>query len=787
MKRRQGKEQGVRGRGFRRTWLLPIATLLAGLVVLWLHLGMAEDRTERLDASLTFAEHFTSDAVAILDGRLREAEGEVRALTRDLGRARVPPSLHEARIRREMERNDGVLAMGYGSLAENADDETPTAFVFGRDAEGQVVPLSEVATEPADPDQINALIRAAVDAGEPVWSVPHWEEAAGALVTEFAAPYVSYSGLEGAVFLRRSVSTLTDFSAAGVLGERGYTYLLTSAGVVADHPNPLFAGRNVRELAAEEGEPAWLEDAADLEEGSAFSRVQADAETGELAWLIYEPESSGTWFVASVIDQDLYPAPPQMQIRRRIHLGLAWMTLFLFAGLFALNLILRRYGVMGRQMRIVWTRSIASSAALMLGLIWVVFVVRDTLRLYEADEVPLLEAAQVGAIVGEVDSALSERQHDVPTKIPTGLVVKSLKIPEVNQVHVAGVLWQKYPLGLPEDYARGVIFADALDPEGVYLEEIYRFEEEDHEVVGFNFRVALRQDLDVVAYPMDQQWIRVELWPLSLGPGFHAVEEGDGEDVALEEDADGEAVSAEEAVVEEATEAENGHEIRGLMLVPDLAGYPFAAPLKQPGLADDLHVEGWSITHSYFSFEAQRFNANFGSVLAAEQRDLTPQLAYTVGIRREYVSPLIAHGVTIIIVLGFMFAVLLVHAETSYNVLTYAAALFFVAVISHVSLRGELQFGGVVFLETFYLMLYMQLLLSSVSALLIYSDLDLPWFTHEESLPRLLYWPVYLSVMLCVALLVFYPRSVPPDPLTNAAQATSGTTSAEPGSEIQKQ
>jgi hypothetical protein len=99
-----------------------------------------------------------------------------------------------------------------------------------------------------------------------------------------------------------------------------------------------------------------------------------------------------------------------------------------------------------------------------------------------------------------------------------------------------------------------------------------------------------------------------------------------------------------------------------------------------------------------------------------------------------------------------------IHAESSFNVLSYAAALFFVVAVSHVGLRSELQAAHVVYLEHAYIVLYVVLLVVSVNSILFYSDISLPMLHYKSNLiPKLLYWPVITGVLLWVTLSFFYP------------------------------
>ena len=76
------------------------------------------------------------------------------------------------------------------------------------------------------------------------------------------------------------------------------------------------------------------------------------------------------------------------------------------------------------------------------------------------------------------------------------------------------------------------------------------------------------------------------------------------------------------------------------------------------------------------------------------------------------------------------------------------------------------------------------MLFSIVSAMFAYSELDLPYI-RVEYWSKLFFWPIYWVVMLGFTLFMFYPRTLPPDPLDAAMTAVESTTGSGE-SEVQR-
>ena len=84
-------------------------------------------------------------------------------------------------------------------------------------------------------------------------------------------------------------------------------------------------------------------------------------------------------------------------------------------------------------------------------------------------------------------------------------------------------------------------------------------------------------------------------------------------------------------------------------------------------------------------------------------------------------------------------------------------ALFFVVLIAHVQLRRELSANSVVYLEMFYFVSYVVILLTTVNAILFTWNVSVSFIQHQNNLiPKLLYCPFILGTMFVCTALTFW-------------------------------
>jgi len=90
-------------------------------------------------------------------------------------------------------------------------------------------------------------------------------------------------------------------------------------------------------------------------------------------------------------------------------------------------------------------------------------------------------------------------------------------------------------------------------------------------------------------------------------------------------------------------------------------------------------------------------------------------------------------------------------------VLGSCAGLFFGVLIAHSQLRSALQAASMVFIEHFFLIMYAMLLLVAANAYLFSVNEKILLLQQEDNLiPKILYWPVLMLLVLAVTMANFY-------------------------------
>jgi hypothetical protein len=310
-----------------------------------------------------------------------------------------------------------------------------------------------------------------------------------------------------------------------------------------------------------------------------------------------------------------------------------------------------------------------------------------------------------------------------PIVIPTGVLVQSIEFLNANNVEVAGYVWQRYSPAVPPDVARGFVLPEAV-AEAYDAEEVYRFSEPDgSEVIGWYVSATLRQPFDYRFYPFDRQDIWIRLWHRDFE--------------------------------------------REVVLGPDFGAYTSLDPATLPGLEEQFVYGGWDPVFSGFSYALNHYNTTFGFGPSAAI-DAMPELYFNVGLRRDFLGPLVDHIVLAAAVALLVFAVLTLtttdedrHKRTgglsTAGVIGTCSGLLFAVLLEHNQIRSIIASQEVSYIEMLPLVLYAAILLAALNAVLVSSPLQLRLIRYRNNLlPDLLYWPAILSVLLVITIVTFY-------------------------------
>jgi hypothetical protein len=303
--------------------------------------------------------------------------------------------------------------------------------------------------------------------------------------------------------------------------------------------------------------------------------------------------------------------------------------------------------------------------------------------------------------------------------IPTGLYIESVQFKGPYDVVVSGYIWQRYADDLPYDVDKGFVM-----PEAQYLRSgvVYQTHQGNEELIGWWFQAMLREQFEYERYPLGRNQIWLQLWHKDFE--------------------------------------------RNVYLAPDLEAYTSLDPATLPGLDSDVVLENWDIQQSFFSYRANRYNANFG-IKGYVPDQLQPELYYNISVKRHLLSALISRVIVPIVILIQLFVIVIVIGRDSKRlelfgvrpgaVIFTCAAFFFAVLVAQNSLRAELEATGFVYLESLYLLTYFVILAVAINSVLLVAQPNLRLFREYDNIwAEVLYWPAILLTMCVITFLTYY-------------------------------
>lgn len=337
-----------------------------------------------------------------------------------------------------------------------------------------------------------------------------------------------------------------------------------------------------------------------------------------------------------------------------------------------------------------------------------------------------------------------------PLRILTGFFIQSLDFRDANDVNITGYIWQKFPeaanhlLELVKNGNRQVIFPEEVFSSDTQIVKIYEkevaLERKDalsagtadlaetggYTVVGWYFDVTVRQQFDYSRYPLDRHAVWLRVW----APDF--------------------ASSA------------------GIILVPDFDSYRTELTGRF-GTDEDFVQGGWEIDETFFNYHNNEYSTNFG-IFGDMDNQKYKELYFNIGIRRKFRNAFIINLVPLFIVALLLFAqVMTVTGDAdrmekfgfnTTNAIGTCSALFFVVMLAHIQVRQQFAGSGLVYIEYFYLVQYLFILLTSLNAYVFslgkLAHINLVHY-HDNFIPKVAFWPSLLWMMTLVTVFEFWP------------------------------
>ncbi|MET8540479.1 hypothetical protein ABZW03_07460 [Kitasatospora sp. NPDC004799] len=317
----------------------------------------------------------------------------------------------------------------------------------------------------------------------------------------------------------------------------------------------------------------------------------------------------------------------------------------------------------------------------------------------------------------ETAEHLRAEQREGMQQIPTGLMIQTAQFTDANNVRLTGLLWQRLPASA-DTKNPAVDLPDAVD--GGIGDQVYLLDNGDGtRTVGWKLRATLREQFDYNHYPLDRQTIWMTMWPRTAGT----------------------------------------------VLVPDFAAYPPWDPEQVYGLYADMVTGEWRTHFSAFSMGEVSNRTTHGAV-GTSVESTVPELHFSTGITRRFLSPLLDRLVPLIVIAMLVFASLFVVTKDSdrrslagfstWTVIGFCGAMMLVIAVQHSSLRSATGATGIVYAEYFYFILYLVIALVAFNVVEYTSTHRfrlLDW--NGNMAARLLYWPVVTVLLLAATIGVF--------------------------------
>ncbi|MFJ9690579.1 hypothetical protein [Kitasatospora sp. NPDC101183] len=309
---------------------------------------------------------------------------------------------------------------------------------------------------------------------------------------------------------------------------------------------------------------------------------------------------------------------------------------------------------------------------------------------------------------------LRAEQRDGMQQIPTGLMIQTAQFTDANNVRLTGLLWQRLPASA-DTKIPAVDLPDAVD--GGIGDQVYLLDNGDStKTVGWKLRATLREQFDYQHYPLDRQNVWMTMWPRTANT----------------------------------------------VLVPDFAAYPPWEAEQNYGLYADMVTGDWRTHFSAFSLGDVQNRTTHGAA-GASLDSTVPELHFSTGITRRFLSPLLDRLVPLMVIAMLVFASLFVVTKDSdrrslagfstWTVIGFCGAMMLVIAVQHSSLRSATGATGIVYAEYFYFILYLVIALVAFNVVEYTSTRRLRLLEWNGNMAaRLMYWPI-VTVLLFAATL----------------------------------
>lgn len=555
---------------------------------------------------------------------------------------------------------------------------------------------------------------------ESTWLPLRFDEISNAWVVQYVQALRVNGKLLGYVNLSLNIEDIDQLVDKFDTGDEGYVIIFDSELrqiYHSLHPNT----HNALSHAFKEVFPTVAK--ADIKELSVQELYQVPNEvTDVLSYLDLSLVENTSWTIAVVIEREFFAhhelksnIPTIATFIEDNHHIVTFIVVLTFICWTALGTSLLQDGFQGR----VWWSALFITTSFVCGIlyIWVEQQMSELDAIYGTEVIT--NEADLREFVKQYSKTSLRAHKEPPIFIPTGVALQSMKLDNDNNLKLTGYVWQRFMLANNFEIERGVVFPESS---GTQMELVYDETANGYHTLGWSFETVIPEHFEYETYPFDKQLVWLRIWPKEY--------------------------------------------LEHVILIPDINSYDNMNTGNRPGLEKDFTVGGWRVERSFFDIRENNFNSNMGIANRANKNE-APELHFNIAISRNFIDPFVSYLFPVIIVLLMLYAVLLTNSKdetrigligfNALEVLASASALFFVALLAHVELRSHIGANELIYMEYFFIIAYIMILIVSVNSILFSWGFKITIIQYQDNnIPKLLYWPVLGGLLFFFTMFAFW-------------------------------
>ncbi|MFK7936418.1 MAG: cache domain-containing protein [Saprospiraceae bacterium] len=551
------------------------------------------------------------------------------------------------------------------------------------------------------------------------WVEPYYGQAAQDWYIDYGIPFYYQKGakkgqVRGTITMSFVASGFKKLIQQMALGKTGYGIIVSQQGTFLAHPQSEYVGTTKLDSIKAQVSPELAAAFTKLGERQSGNIQYTDKTSDSKTLFFYDRIPTADWGLGVLFYKDDL-------LNDSTELNRMYIKISLVFSLFFVCLLAMYYNKDYLDEREIWSLSLVSSLLLLSNIVFIGYLQHTDRYVHAANESqPVTALSTVDDLVSEQRERADTLKLPAPIPIPTGIYVDKMEFEDSYNLNAGGKIWQKYPLEIADSVDIG-FHLPQLSPfaEASYIEEAYRKriapkeDEAGYLLVGWDFRVTLKLNLQYKDYPLDKRHLNLEIVPLN----------------------------------------NNDH----LMFVPDLLSYTYTNPSRRSGLNPAIAIPGSEVLETYFNYSFETYDTDFGYADPSLFEGV-PILHYNIRLRRYLLNAFVTYLIPIFITLIMVFILIYACHKTQerQGIIESMAAFFFVLIFSHIDLRREIVTADLIYMEFFYFIAYSLLVVSTFNLITYTRDKSKLFDFNDNQIFKASFFPLFFLLLLVVTLVKFY-------------------------------